>query len=108
MANWFSNLYLPLELRPLAVDLDAEQPVVVEAAVGGLTAGGGVAVGAEAEPRTIALGVKVTHPAFSASHLARWGITADWSCFGAILRNPSQQPNWSARFDRAGRVEQEE
>ena len=57
MAGRVSNLDLPLELRPLAVDLDAEQPVVVEAAVGGpgVRLGGGVAVGAEAEPRTIAL-----------------------------------------------------
>lgn len=52
-----SNLDLLLELRPLAVDLDAELPVVelpLPLGVGPRILGG-VSVGAEAESRTIAL-----------------------------------------------------
>ena len=53
-----SNLDLLLELRPLAVDLDAELPVVeLPLPLGGVGPRilGGVSVGAEAESRTIAL-----------------------------------------------------
>ena len=61
MASLNANLDLPLELQPLAVDLDAELPVVelplplATVRRPRVVARGGVSVGAEADSRTIAL-----------------------------------------------------